>query len=99
MGLKIYRVHETHTEAELKSYMRGRSYMRDRPHGGNCISTRLGNMWKVEKARTTVDPFEAIMGKEHKGRLRLYGRGVLASTLGKVSARNDGASVYVLKSF
>ncbi|GAB2281942.1 hypothetical protein Dimus_016504 [Dionaea muscipula] len=60
---------------------------------------KLGNMWKVEKARTTVDPFEAVMGKEHKGRLRLYGRAITASTLGKVSARSSGASVYVLKSF
>ncbi|GAB2268898.1 hypothetical protein Dimus_003840, partial [Dionaea muscipula] len=42
-----------------------------------------------------VDPFEVVMGKEHKGHLRLYGRGVTASTLGKVSARSSVASVYV----
>ncbi|GAB2273142.1 hypothetical protein Dimus_007947 [Dionaea muscipula] len=42
-----------------------------------------------------VDPFEAVMGKDPKGRLRLYGRGVTASTLGKVSARSSGPSVYV----
>ncbi|GAB2290529.1 hypothetical protein Dimus_024807 [Dionaea muscipula] len=42
-----------------------------------------------------MDPFQAVIGKEHIGRIRLYGRGVTASTLGKVSARSSGGSVYV----
>ncbi|GAB2278850.1 hypothetical protein Dimus_013524 [Dionaea muscipula] len=58
-------------------------------------SQQAGEHVEGGESSNPVDPFEAVMGKEHKGRLRLYGRGVTASTLGKVSARSSGASVYV----
>ncbi|GAB2272964.1 hypothetical protein Dimus_007779 [Dionaea muscipula] len=42
-----------------------------------------------------VDPFVAVMGKERSRRVRLYGRGVTASSLGKTSTKSNSASVYV----
>ncbi|GAB2283685.1 hypothetical protein Dimus_018184 [Dionaea muscipula] len=41
------------------------------PHGGNYISTSSGTCEGGESSNP-VDPFEALMGKEHKGRLKLY---------------------------
>ncbi|GAB2290611.1 hypothetical protein Dimus_024893 [Dionaea muscipula] len=38
-----------------------------------------------------VDPFLAIMGKEHNGRVRLHGRGVTPSNLGKASTGNESS--------
>ncbi|GAB2295060.1 hypothetical protein Dimus_029242 [Dionaea muscipula] len=58
-------------------------------------SQQAGEHVEGRESSNPVDPFEAVMGKDPKGRLRLYGRGVTASTLGKVSARSSGASVYV----
>ncbi|GAB2302018.1 hypothetical protein Dimus_036043 [Dionaea muscipula] len=46
------------------------------------------------ESSNSMDPFQAVIEKEHTGRIRLYGRGV-TPTLGKVSARSSGASVYV----
>ncbi|GAB2295586.1 hypothetical protein Dimus_029746 [Dionaea muscipula] len=47
------------------------------------------------ESSSSVDPFVAVMGKERSGRVRLYGRGVTASSLGKTSTKSNGASVYV----
>ncbi|GAB2265757.1 hypothetical protein Dimus_000793, partial [Dionaea muscipula] len=60
-------------------------------------SQQAGEHVEGGESSNPVDPFEAVMGKDTKGRLRLYGRGVTASTLGKVSTRSSGASVYVPK--
>ncbi|GAB2275875.1 hypothetical protein Dimus_010620 [Dionaea muscipula] len=46
-------------------------------------SKQVGEHVEGGESSNPVDPFEAVMGKEHNGRLRLYGRGVTASTLGK----------------
>ncbi|GAB2280794.1 hypothetical protein Dimus_015418 [Dionaea muscipula] len=46
-------------------------------------------MFKATRKRVPV------MGKERSGRVRLYGRGVIASSLGKTSTKSNGASVYV----
>ncbi|GAB2292931.1 hypothetical protein Dimus_027158 [Dionaea muscipula] len=40
-----------------------------------------------------VDPFLAIMGKEYNGRVRLYGRGVTPSSLGKTSTGYGSSSI------
>ncbi|GAB2278451.1 hypothetical protein Dimus_013134 [Dionaea muscipula] len=58
-------------------------------------SQQAGEHVEGGESSNPVDPFESVMGKDPKGRLRLYGRGVTASTLGKVSTRSSGASVYV----
>ncbi|GAB2270545.1 hypothetical protein Dimus_005434 [Dionaea muscipula] len=61
-------------------------------------SQQAGEHVEGGESSNPVDPFEAVMGKDPKGRLRLYERGVTASTLGKVSARSttsSGASIYV----
>ncbi|GAB2290834.1 hypothetical protein Dimus_025098 [Dionaea muscipula] len=58
-------------------------------------SQQAGEHVEGGESSNRVDPFESVMGKDPKRRLRLYERGVTASTLGKVSARSSGASVYV----
>ncbi|GAB2266363.1 hypothetical protein Dimus_001372 [Dionaea muscipula] len=58
-------------------------------------SQQAGEHVEGGESSNPVDPFEAVMGKDPKGSLRLYGRGVTTSTLGKVSARSSGASAYV----
>ncbi|GAB2287919.1 hypothetical protein Dimus_022272 [Dionaea muscipula] len=58
-------------------------------------SQQAGEHVEGGESSNSMDPFEEVMGKECIERVRLYGRGVTASTLGKVSARSSGAFVYV----
>ncbi|GAB2297995.1 hypothetical protein Dimus_032076, partial [Dionaea muscipula] len=54
-------------------------------------------MFRATRKRVSGRTYkEAIMGKERSGRVRLYERGVTASSLGKTSTKSNSASVYVL---
>ncbi|GAB2283827.1 hypothetical protein Dimus_018314 [Dionaea muscipula] len=48
----------------------------------------------VQEIRSTND-HERVMGKEHSECVRLYGRGVTTSSLGKTSTKSNSAFVYV----
>ncbi|GAB2288474.1 hypothetical protein Dimus_022806 [Dionaea muscipula] len=54
-----------------------------------------GKSGEDAESSCSVDPFLAIMGKEHNGRVRLHGRGVTPSNLGKASTRNESSSINV----
>ncbi|GAB2273191.1 hypothetical protein Dimus_007994 [Dionaea muscipula] len=60
-------------------------------------SQQAGEHVEGGKSSNSMDPFEAVMGKERTGRVRLYERRVTASTLETVSPRSSGTSVYVPK--
>ncbi|GAB2281623.1 hypothetical protein Dimus_016199, partial [Dionaea muscipula] len=49
----------------------------------------------MRESSCSVDPFLAIMGKEHNRRVRIHGRGVTPSNLGKASIGNGSSSINV----
>ncbi|GAB2266103.1 hypothetical protein Dimus_001127, partial [Dionaea muscipula] len=58
-------------------------------------SQQSGKSGEDAESSCSVDPFLAIMGKEHNGRVRLHGRGVTPSNLGKASIGNGSSSINV----
>ncbi|GAB2280865.1 hypothetical protein Dimus_015488 [Dionaea muscipula] len=64
------------------------------PNGGIAIPTKW-EKWEDAESSCFVDPFLAVMGKEHNGRVRLHGRGVTPSSLGKASTGNESSSINV----
>ncbi|GAB2281582.1 hypothetical protein Dimus_016161 [Dionaea muscipula] len=58
-------------------------------------SRQSGKSGEDTESSCSVDPFLAIMGKEHNGRVRLHGRGVTPSNLGKASIGNGSSSINV----
>ncbi|GAB2292539.1 hypothetical protein Dimus_026774, partial [Dionaea muscipula] len=56
-------------------------------------SQQNGKSWEDAESSYSVDPFFAIMGKEHNGHVRLHGRGVTPSSLGKASTGNGSSSI------
>ncbi|GAB2281583.1 hypothetical protein Dimus_016162 [Dionaea muscipula] len=58
-------------------------------------SQKSGKSGEDAESSCSVDPFLAIMGKEHNGRVRLHGRGVTPSNLGKASIGNGSSSINV----
>ncbi|GAB2273787.1 hypothetical protein Dimus_008564 [Dionaea muscipula] len=61
----------------------------------NCNPNKVEKVGKMRESSCSVDPFLAIMGKEHNGRVRLHGRGVTPSNLGKASIGNGSSSINV----
>ncbi|GAB2276472.1 hypothetical protein Dimus_011196 [Dionaea muscipula] len=58
-------------------------------------SQQNGKSVEDAESSCSVDPFLAIMGKEHNGRVRFHGRGVTPSSLGKASTGNESSSINV----
>ncbi|GAB2287982.1 hypothetical protein Dimus_022331, partial [Dionaea muscipula] len=58
-------------------------------------SQQSGKSGEDAESSCSVDPFFTIMGKEHNGRVRLHGRGVTPSNLGKASIGNGSSSINV----
>ncbi|GAB2278418.1 hypothetical protein Dimus_013102 [Dionaea muscipula] len=58
-------------------------------------SQQSGKSGEDAESSCSVDPFLAIMGKEHNGRVKLHGRGVTPSNLGKASIGNGSSSINV----
>ncbi|GAB2296121.1 hypothetical protein Dimus_030254 [Dionaea muscipula] len=58
-------------------------------------SQQNGKSGEDAESSCFVDPFLAIMGKEHNGRVRLHGRRVTPSNLGKASTGNGSSSINV----
>ncbi|GAB2286391.1 hypothetical protein Dimus_020806 [Dionaea muscipula] len=58
-------------------------------------SQQSGKSGEDAESSCSVDPFLAIMGKEHNRRVRLHGRGVTPSNLGKASTGNGSSSINV----
>ncbi|GAB2266069.1 hypothetical protein Dimus_001097 [Dionaea muscipula] len=58
-------------------------------------SQQNGKSGEDAESSCSVDPFLAVMGKEHNGRVRLHGRGVTPSSLGKASTGNGSSSINV----
>ncbi|GAB2288274.1 hypothetical protein Dimus_022614 [Dionaea muscipula] len=58
-------------------------------------SQQNGKSGEDAESSCSMDPFLTIMGKEHNGRVRLYGRGVTPSSLGKASTGNGSSSTNV----
>ncbi|GAB2283549.1 hypothetical protein Dimus_018056 [Dionaea muscipula] len=58
-------------------------------------SQQSGKSGEDAESSCSVDPCFAIMGKEHNGRVKLHGRGVTPSSLGKASTGNESSSINV----
>ncbi|GAB2284220.1 hypothetical protein Dimus_018686 [Dionaea muscipula] len=58
-------------------------------------SQQNGKSGEDAESSCSVDPFLAVIGKEHNGRVRLHGRGVNPSSLGKASIGNWSSSINV----
>ncbi|GAB2278269.1 hypothetical protein Dimus_012958 [Dionaea muscipula] len=58
-------------------------------------SQQSGKSGEDAESSCSMDPFLAIMGKEHNGRVRLHGRGVTPFSLGKASTGNGSSSINV----
>ncbi|GAB2297699.1 hypothetical protein Dimus_031786 [Dionaea muscipula] len=92
------------SNAEMFKATRKRVPGRTYKEASEDIQNKIARMEELQSQQTresgessnSVDPFVAVMGKERSGRVRLYGRGVTAFSLGKTSTKSNGASVYVL---
>ncbi|GAB2299425.1 hypothetical protein Dimus_033493 [Dionaea muscipula] len=58
-------------------------------------SQQNGKSGKMQKVVAPWTHFWSVMGKEHNGRVRLHGRGVTPSSLGKASTGNGSSSINV----
>ncbi|GAB2302513.1 hypothetical protein Dimus_036520 [Dionaea muscipula] len=74
---------------------RKRMSKRDQTRMEELQSQQNGKSGEDAESSCSVDPFLAVMGKEHNGRVRLHGRGVTPSSLGKASAGNGSSSINV----
>ncbi|GAB2293000.1 hypothetical protein Dimus_027223 [Dionaea muscipula] len=91
------------SNAEMFKATRKRVPGRTYKEASEDIQNKIARMEELQSQQTresgesssSVDPFVVVMGKERSGRVRLYGRGVTASSLGKTSTKSNGASVYV----
>ncbi|GAB2296715.1 hypothetical protein Dimus_038438 [Dionaea muscipula] len=91
------------SNAEMFKATRKRVPGRTYKEASEDIQNKIARMEELQSQQTresgesssSIDPFVAVMGKECSGRVRLYGRGVTASSLGKTSTKSNGASVYV----
>ncbi|GAB2290441.1 hypothetical protein Dimus_024720 [Dionaea muscipula] len=91
------------SNAEMFKATRKRVPGRTYKEASEDIQNKIARMEELQSKQTresresssSVDPFVAVMGNECSGRVRLYGRGVAASSLGKTSTKSNSASVYV----
>ncbi|GAB2278582.1 hypothetical protein Dimus_013260 [Dionaea muscipula] len=91
------------SNAEMFKATRKRVSGRTYKQAAEDIQNNIAQMEELQSQQTresgerssSVDSFVAVMGKECSGHVRLYGRGVTASSLGKTSTKSNSASVYV----